>query len=92
MRDDAVLYELNWEPEAIEQLSTLAKTYPDAAGGVIPAVHLLAADPRPAESTPLGGSGTYRRLQVGHLRIIYAVSEIAHAVRIILVGRADLPR
>lgn len=92
MRDDAVLYELTWEPEAIEQLSTLAKTYPDAAAGVIPAVYLLAADPRPADSTPLGGSGTYRRLQVGHLRIIYAVSEITHAVRIILVGRADLPR
>jgi mRNA-degrading endonuclease RelE of RelBE toxin-antitoxin system len=92
VRDDAVLYELTWEPEAIEQLSTLAKTYPDAAAGVIPAVYLLAADPRPGDSTPLGGSGTYRRLQVGHLRIIYAVSELAHAVRIILVGRADLPR
>lgn len=92
MRDDAVLYELIWEPEAIEQLSTLAKTYPDAAAGVIPAVHLLAGDPRAAGSTPLGGSGTYRRLQVGHLRIIYALSEAAHAVRIILVGRADQPR
>jgi len=92
VRDDAVLYELTWEPEAIEQLSTLAKTYPDAAAGVIPAVHLLAADPRPTHSTALGGSGTYRRLQVGHLRIIYAVSEITHAVRIILVGRADQPR
>jgi mRNA interferase RelE/StbE len=92
VRDDAVLYELTWEPEAIEQLSTLATTYPDAAAGVIPAVHQLAADPRPADSTALGGSGTYRRLQVGHLRIIYAVSEITHAVRIILVGRADQPR
>ena len=92
MRDDAVRYELTWEPEAIEQLSTLAKSYPDAAADVIPAVYLLTADPRPAGSTPLGGSGTYRRLQVGHLRVVYAVSETTHAVRVILVGRADQPR
>ena len=89
---DAVLYELVWEPEAIDQLANLAKTYPDAAAGVLPAVHQLAADPRPVGSTPLGGSGTYRRLQVGYIRVIYAVSENAHTVRVILVGRADQPR
>ena len=59
---------------------------------MIPAVYELAADPRPGDSTPLGGSGTYRRLQVGYLRIVYAVSEPAHRVRVILVGRADQPR
>lgn len=91
MTDDAVLYELVWEPEAIEQLATLTKSYPEAAAGAIPAVHHLAADPRPAGSTALGGSGTYRRLQVGYIRIVYAVSEAAHMVRVILVGRADQP-
>jgi mRNA-degrading endonuclease RelE of RelBE toxin-antitoxin system len=89
---DAVLYQLTWEPEAIEQLTALAKNYPEAAAGVVPAVHQLSADPRAVHSTALGGSGTYRRLQAGYIRIIYAVSETTHTVRVILVGRADQPR
>ena len=87
-----VLYELVWEPEAIEQLEALAKAYPEAAAGVVPAVHRLAADPRPHRSTQLGGSGTYRRLVVGYIRVVYAVNETAHTVRVILVGRDDQPR
>lgn len=90
MTDDAaVLYELSWEPEAIEQLASLTKSYPEAAAGVVPAVHRLAAEPRPVDSTPLGGSGTYRRLRTGYIRVVYAISETTHTVRVVLVGRAD---
>jgi len=85
-------YELSWEPEALERLAALAKTYPEAAEGVIPAVYALARDPRPDGSVQLGGSGTYRRLQLGYFRIVYAVSDDPPGVRIVLVGRDDQTR
>lgn len=85
-------YELDWEPEAIDRLAALVKTYPEAAAGVIPAIYELATNPRPIGSTQLGGSGTYRRLLLGYFRVLYAVDDDARTVRIILVGRADQPR
>ena len=90
--DPSSPYELTWEYEAIDRLATLVKQYPDAARGVVPAVYRLAVDPWPAESTRLGGSGTYRRLPVGYFRVLYAVTEDPPLVRIILVGRDDQAR
>lgn len=80
---------VRWEPEAIDQFEALLKAYPEAARPVFPAVHQLAVDPRPAASAQLGASGTYRRLLVGYVRVIYAVSDTPPLVRVILVGRAD---
>lgn len=85
-------YELTWEPEAIERLAALLEQYPDTTQGVIAAVYRLAGDPRPAGSSQLGGSGTYRRLQLGYIRILYALDDAAHTVRIILASRDDQTR
>ena len=86
---DPAPYGLDWEDAALRRLAALVKAYPDAARGVIPAVYRLASDPRPAESTQVGGSGIYRRLVIGYFRILYAVSDDPALVRIVLVGRDD---
>lgn len=89
---DRIRYALAWEDAAVDRLAALAKQYPEAAQGVIPAIYELADNPRPTGSTQLGGSGTYRRLLLGYFRVLYAVSDDPPLVRIVLVGRADQAR
>lgn len=85
-------YELEWFPEAIDQLALLAKRFPEAPSLIVPAVYELIDHPRPPGSTQLSGSGAYRRLLLGYYRVMYSVSDDPPRIAIMLVGRADTPR
>jgi mRNA-degrading endonuclease RelE of RelBE toxin-antitoxin system len=75
----------------MDRLAELAKEYPDAPSLIVEAVWDLGANPRPPNSSPLGGS-PYRRLLLGYYRVTYEVRDDLARVQVILVGRATRAR
>jgi mRNA interferase RelE/StbE len=83
-----MLYELVWEPAAI---NAAARFLGDDAPGLrllIDALDDLAAQPRPGDSFAFG-SPDVRRIRVGRYRCLYQVSDHDRTVVITHIGRSD---
>lgn len=81
-------YTVIWEPEATNAAVRFLKDDPQGLATLYEAIDHLAKDPRPADSTPYGGS--YRRLRVGRYRALYLID--ADVIRILIthIGRSSL--
>jgi mRNA interferase RelE/StbE len=77
-------YAIIWQPEAIASYRRLRTADSDGAKQIARAVTALAADPHPAASRALGGTN-FRRLRLGHYRVLYEVTDVA--VCVMHVGR-----
>jgi mRNA interferase RelE/StbE len=73
-----------WLPEAMTAYRQLRAADPDGAKRIASGVAGLAADPRPPESNPLGGTN-FRRIRLDHYRVLYEVTD--SGVYIMHVGR-----
>jgi len=83
-----MLYQLVWEPPAI---NAAARFLGDDAAGLrqlIAALDDLAVQPRPTASFAFG-SVDVRRIRVGRYRCLYQVSDHDHTVVITHLGRSD---
>ena len=76
---------------AIDALAVLAKQHTEAPELIVAAVNELADNPRPANSSALGGSG-FRRLLLGYYRALYRVDDESAEVCVLGVGRSDSAR
>ncbi|WP_019549753.1 type II toxin-antitoxin system RelE family toxin [Streptomyces sulphureus] len=79
-------YSIVWEPEATNAAVRFLKDDPRGLTALYEAVDLLAENPRPANSTPHGG--TYRRLRVGDYRVLYLVDDDVIRILVTHLGRA----
>lgn len=84
-------YTVVWRDEARQALSRLRVD--DLAGArlLTAAVGALPANPYPAASNQLGGSGFWR-LRLAELRVLYEVDDTDGAIHIYGVGRASPSR
>jgi mRNA interferase RelE/StbE len=77
-------YAVIWLPEAMTAYRRLRAVDPDGAKQIANVVAGLAAEPRPAESSGLGGTN-FRRIRLERYRLLYEVTD--DAVRVMDVGR-----
>lgn len=77
-------YAVIWLPEAMTAYRRLRAADPEGAKRIAVAAATLAADPHPAGSGALGGTG-FRRLRLDHYRVLYEVTETA--IQVMHVGR-----
>jgi len=85
-----VTYTVVWLPEAMSAFRRLRAADRDGAKQIAAAVSALAAEPRPDGSAALGGSG-FRRLRLGHLRVLYEVDVAAATIYVVNVGSVADP-
>ncbi|MZE79704.1 type II toxin-antitoxin system RelE family toxin [Streptomyces xinghaiensis] len=84
-------YEIVWSDGAIDHLAALNERHPEAAALITAGVYDLAANPRPANASRLGGSDVYRLL-LGYYRVLYEVQDKTVTVDVLSVGRSDRAR
>lgn len=80
-------YTLIWQEAAVAGLIRERARDPESVRMVRSAIRILAVEPRPAESSPLGTQGLHR-LRIDDLRILYRVDDERESVEIITVGRS----
>lgn len=79
-------YTVIWEPAATNAAVRFLKDDLQGLATLYEAVDRLSKDPRPANSTPFGGS--YRRLRVGEYRALYLVDDDVIRILITHLGRS----
>ncbi|MEF9915427.1 MULTISPECIES: type II toxin-antitoxin system RelE family toxin [unclassified Streptomyces] len=79
-------YTIIWEAEATGAAVRFLKDDSEGLIALYDAVDGLAKEPRPANSTPFGG--TYRRLRVGNYRILYRINDDVVRILITHIGRS----
>ncbi|MFJ8313414.1 MULTISPECIES: type II toxin-antitoxin system RelE/ParE family toxin [unclassified Streptomyces] len=80
-------YSIIWEPEATSAAVRFLKDDPQGLAALYEAVDALAADPRPANSTPYGSG--YRRLRAGSYRALYLIDDRIIRILVTHIGRTS---
>ncbi|MEV3857035.1 type II toxin-antitoxin system RelE/ParE family toxin [Streptomyces sp. NPDC050095] len=81
-------WRVTWEPVALNAATGYLKEDPAGVDALLQATDQLAGNARPEGSRAWGTE--HRRLRSGPWRILYRIDEVAHALHIEHVGRADV--
>jgi mRNA interferase RelE/StbE len=85
-----VIYEVDWEPAAIDLASRYLMDDPEGLRLVSAAVDSLAEDPRHDRAFLLGATGMLR-LRAGRYRVVYQIDDATPTVSVMHVGRRACP-
>ena len=83
MTDPATRYALAFRPAALRAFRKLDR---QTAERIKPAAEALRDDPRPPGAKMLTGSRGLWRIRIGDYRIVYAIDDQRHVIRVAAVG------
>jgi mRNA interferase RelE/StbE len=81
-----VIYEIDWEPAAVDLASRYLMDDPEGLSAVLAAVDSLGEDPGPESAFSLGATGMLR-LRAGGYRVVYQIDDATRTVSVMHVGR-----